>query len=619
MSEDSSLYYNYTNKGTTYQFDLSKLTPEERLTFQKLNDRQKRKFITLKDMEEPGKMKNEIALRPNYNDDNENKRENDLRTLTAKLEYLNKIMKANKIGDIGEIQTRKLKDLEGEQKKFVQNLINDSEGLITLSDINYVVSANENATLQTLKKYYQAMLDNLRTEGEQIKQQKKLLNGFSKGLSNASSESKYKLIGDIINGLKNGENLFKLEKDIKDKYNIDINTVDLVNIKKNIPKTAYKQIQEAKEAEDSLADVISNTFGKTKDEILTIIRDKDLRDQLINEIAILANEIEKMDLNELGLNKINKASIPDYTYNKEGYNASYLDDEAMEKLQQIQSKINDLPEEYQERESKKMINSILKEFNIPQMLDVISEDEKKNIRPSVYDFMYNILNSNDVFKAPLLNDEPKAFDKTVIEPDIFDNEKIKENKTISKLHNNVYDFVQTIKAIDKNGDFRTPALKLIKDKMEGKSGSIRDKIRKIFRGNTEEDIKKISEAQAKQNNQTQGDIQALKDRVNSLEQEVKNLQTKQSQPQIQPQPQPKPKPSFLNDIRTISDKPLKPFKPNSQSEYESTDDSLTSQFKKIMEERRKDIEPDEVEESDDEEWLASGVSKMSLADFLMNL
>ena len=616
MSEDSSLYYNYTNKGTTYQFDLSKLTPEERLTFQKLNDRQKRRFITLKDMEEPGKMKNEIALRPNYNDDNENKRENDLRTLTAKLEYLNKIMKANKIGDIGEIQTRKLKDLEGEQKKFVQNLINDSDGLVTLSDINYVVSANENATLQTLKKYYQAMLDNLRTEGEQIKQQKKLLNGFSKGLSNASSESKYKLIGDIINGLKNGENLFKLEKDIKDKYNIDINTVDLVNIKNNIPKPAYKQIQEAKETEDSLADVISNTFGKTKDEILTIIRDKDLRDQLINEITMLANDIEKMKLDDLGFNKINKASIPDYSYDKEGYNVSYLDDDAMEKLQQIQSKINDLPEEYQERESKKMINAILKEFKIPQMLDVISEEEKKNINPSVYDFMYNILNSNDVYKPQLLNDKPKSFAETVYEPDIFDKEKIEKNKTIEKLRNNVYDFVQTIKAIDKNEDFRTPALKLIKDKMEGKSGSIRDKIRKIFRGNTEEDIKKISEAQAQQHNQTQGDLQALKDRVNNLEQEVKNLQVKQFQ---QPQAQPQPKPSFLNDIGTQPHNNLKPVKPSSQSEQKSTDDSLTSQFKKIMEERRKDIEPDEVEESDDEEWLASGVSRMPLSDFLMNL
>ena len=616
MSEDSSLYYNYTNKGTTYQFDLSKLTPEERLTFQKLNDRQKRRFITLKDMEEPGKMKNEIALRPNYNDDNENKRENDLRTLTAKLEYLNKIMKANKIGDIGEIQTRKLKDLEGEQKKFVQNLINDSDGLVTLSDINYVVSANENATLQTLKKYYQAMLDNLRTEGEQIKQQKKLLNGFSKGLSNASSESKYKLIGDIINGLKNGENLFKLEKDIKDKYNIDINTVDLVNIKNNIPKPAYKQIQEAKETEDSLADVISNTFGKTKDEILTIIRDKDLRDQLINEITMLANDIEKMKLDDLGFNKINKASIPDYSYDKEGYNVSYLDDDAMEKLQQIQSKINDLPEEYQEREGKKMINAILKEFKIPQMLDVISEEEKKNIRPGVYDFMYNILNSNDVYKPQLLNDKPKSFAETVYEPDIFDKEKIEKNKTIEKLRNNVYDFVQTIKAIDKNEDFRTPALKLIKDKMEGKSGSIRDKIRKIFRGNTEEDIKKISEAQAQQHNQTQGDLQALKDRVNNLEQEVKNLQAKQFQ---QPQSQIQQKPSFLNDIGTQPHNNLKPVKPSSQSEQKSTDDSLTSQFKKIMEERRKDIEPDEVEESDDEEWLASGVSRMPLSDFLMNL
>ena len=46
MTEDGSLYYNYTNKGSVYQFDLSKLTPEERQKFSRLNDRQKLRFIT---------------------------------------------------------------------------------------------------------------------------------------------------------------------------------------------------------------------------------------------------------------------------------------------------------------------------------------------------------------------------------------------------------------------------------------------------------------------------------------------------------------------------------------------------------------------------------------------
>ena len=56
-NSDNSIYYNYSNKGANYQFDLSQLTPEERHKFMKLNDRQKMKFITLKDLEEEGKMK----------------------------------------------------------------------------------------------------------------------------------------------------------------------------------------------------------------------------------------------------------------------------------------------------------------------------------------------------------------------------------------------------------------------------------------------------------------------------------------------------------------------------------------------------------------------------------
>lgn len=598
MTEDGSLYYNYTNKGSVYQFDLSKLTPEERQKFSRLNDRQKLRFITLKDMEEPGKMKNEIAIRPDFNDDKSNERNNELRALTAKLEYINRIIKNDQINkDIKNLSNQHLKDVN------VKNtLINESEGLISPSDIDYVLSVSDSATVPILKKYYTALLTNLKTEGEQSKIQKQLFsNGFSKNFDRATWDQKHTFISDVIKALKDDEGYFALADKLKKAYGYDISTVDLVKLKNVIPDSFLQEIKDAKNQQENIIQSIQFITGESADYIKDLIKDKKTHDDTIKRLEELNNSLSEgyTDSKSSNSNISNLILTDDDTLNIGKLKQSEYDD-----IQEILNEINQLPKLEQKSQKKILAHSLLKNFGIPQLIDEYSKiDPKTYNKNNVYTEINNILNN--------AQSGPGTFD-TIIS--WFQNDVDKQRK--EKLINTIKNYVDTVKKIDNDGDIIKPTQKYIDKKISNKSGSIKDRLRRIFRGNTEEDIKKISDNQVKQYSQTQGDLQSLKDRVNVLEQEVKNLQTNQFQ-QPQSQPQQQAKPSFLNDIRNPV-KPLKPTEPSPKSPN-PPDDSLTSQFKKIMEERRKDIEPDEVEESDDEEWLASGVTKMSLADFLMNL
>lgn len=602
MTEDGSLYYNYTNKGSVYQFDLSKLTPEERQKFSRLNDRQKLRFITLFEMEEPGKMKNEIAIRPDFNDDKSNERNNELRTLTAKINYLN--------SKKGEVLNRLLDD-----SKFQRMLFNESNGLITPSDINYVTSVNSNATLSTLKRYYTTLLSMINTEGEVAKIKKQLLgNNFSKRLTSASPNESVKLLTDILTSLKDFGP--KFEDAIKTAKKYGHSSIDTIG--DDLPSKAQEKIKEAKELEDSLTEVISKVFNKSSDEAKRYV--ENYRDDIIDEINNLLKEFDNPVLKYTIL-KVIPDSDDGVEVEEEGKPNNYLTGKQRDNLKVILNDIKDLKDtKTQADQYKNIARQLYKSFNIENHVNnlIKTDKEKKGEEDKTALTAYDIHNT----LSELLNKGLYKFSDTEGYTKKYLNRFNALNKNDSTT---LMNYVSTLLSIDDDeNNISKATIEVFGDKIDGKSGSIKDRIKRLFRGNTEEDIKKISDNQVKQYNQTQGDLQSLKDRVNVLEQEVKNLQTNQPQSQSQPQPQPQQyqtKPSFLNDIRTMSDKPLKPLKPTEPSTKipESSDDSLTSQFKKIMEERRKDIEPDEVEESDDEEWLASGISKMPLSDFLMNL
>lgn len=599
MSEDSSLYYNYTNKGTTYQFDLSKLTPEERLTFQKLNDRQKRRFITLKDMEEPGKMKNEIALRPNYVDDMENERENNLRTITHKIELIN-----NYQNDKKDNSKKSLNDIKDE-------LLNYTNHEITENELNKVIRLNNYATIGTLIKYYNNLLSDLKSDANTAKMKKVEASlALSKNITTAKPENIEKLLKEIYEGLLNPISQALVDK-IKKRFNISFNG-DVDNYIKQLTDVgADKLADKVKKEIETKQEIIDETFVNNANDI----KIDHERATLLRQLENMINEYAVMYDNQFG--KIRK--IP---------GVSTLSKNQMDELDKIYNQINNIdtdngirlsPEERKKNIRlfiKSLLNSYGLDNNIYKLQNTLEKNGYDDSKKWIEDiFRIGFTEGNAQVELGNLLTTLKLKDKKYLDG--------KVSQYAQEILNAIMGVGQILETFDTKYKGYSPLTDdyinyLGKKSQDLESGSIRDKIRKIFRGNTEEDIKKISETQAQQHNQTQGDIQSLKDRVNSLEQEVKNLQTKQfQQPQPQPPSQPQTKPSFLNDIKN----PVKQLKPTEPSPKlpEPTDDSLTSQFKKIMEERRKDIEPDEVEESDDEEWLASGVSRMPLSDFLMNL
>ena len=587
MTDDGSLYYNYSNKGSVYQFDLSKLTPEERQKFSRLNDRQKRRFITLFDLEEPGKMKNEVAIRPDFNDDKANERNNDLRTLTAKMEYIDNIKNP-------ETLKRSLNDA-----KFQKVLLNDSNGLITSTDMGYVLSANKDATLATLKKYYQAMIDNLRTEGESMKLKKTLLGAnFSKSMGNASASETSKLLTDILSSIKDfGPKFEDVLKTVK-KYGFTDLTEALSS--NDLSKKAQDKIKEVKEAEETLTEVMSKVFNKPSGEISDYI--KNHREVLITEINDLLKQIDSekpLKLKNLDVDNIDMEEKEEQPY-------SYLTDNQQSAMKDILDDIEMLDDDTIKAEQYNTVaKQLMKSFNIKDNVKELAEKSEKGkkdlSKASIYNYIGELINQN-IYKPSDMTGKIKIHHRLI-------------DKVDKGISDNILKYVSTLNAIDENNKIAIPTIKEFQNDIDGKSGSIKDRIKRIFRGDLEDRTKTLSDTSSKQSQEIEG----LKKRIDSLEAKIDNLKT---QPQSISPISPVPKPSvssqsFLDSIREAPNKPLKPVEVKPKPVVEDND--LESQLRKVMEYRRKDIAYDEPSEDDDDDWAAGigGIPKIvSLADFL---
>jgi dephospho-CoA kinase len=171
---------------------------------------------------------------------------------------------------------------------------------------------------------------------------------------------------------------------------------------------------------------------------------------------------------------------------------------------------------------------------------------------------------------------------------------LRTNKNIEILHmfksNKHY---QTIKL----GNFETDAMKSLINKIIKLGGSIFSKIKNTFKAPDEikETKMKLSELSERtiENNKSlrelEKTIEELTNRVNELSKQVgKSYVDRKIN-----------KPSFLKDIT----KPqiLKPVKKEEKELPEDNPDSMESQLRRKMEERRKDLEPSE-ESEEDEDW-----------------
>jgi hypothetical protein len=100
------------------------------------------------------------------------------------------------------------------------------------------------------------------------------------------------------------------------------------------------------------------------------------------------------------------------------------------------------------------------------------------------------------------------------------------------------------------------------------------------------------------------DVSGIKKHDEQQDSKIKDLSNK---PTVQPDEM-KPRPNFLNDITKPSQ--LKPVEPTEKP------NEAIPEWQKILNERRKDIEPDEPEDDESEDWGAGITKRMSLKEYL---
>lgn len=570
-SDTGSLYYNYTNKGSTYQFDLSQLTPEERRKFNRLNERQKMKFITLQSLQDEGKMKNEQALKPVYIDEGENKRENDLRTLTAKLEQIKSYPN--------------MKDSLKDEKVLEKLSTGDKYPLISKTDIDKVISVNPNAVIDTLRKYYEELIKDLKTEGENFKVKKAIMGyTLSDKASKASPEGQVGVFSDISSYLKKIYENFAL--------------MNTPNKKLSPEERAIKN--ETKDTVEIVKEVVPKLLDITGKQTEQIIFDKTSLGQLIKSVdEFVANTNKSIDVDITNLPEQIIGYTKNFKNKKEetGYlPKSFITKEQQDAIKDIIEKTSaqDISPEDKIKQMNKVINGLTIEFGI----------DPKNVKQAYTDIR-RIITDKPYYKE--VTSKTKYFPEDASDED--------KQRYIA--------FASTMDALgSENEEFKNAFNRFVKERIETgtpyKSGSIKDKLWKVFHP-VEVQKEKLKSEISPEIDKLRREIEDNKAKIKELEGLIINLQNSNSPKTPLPQKTPSEPPKFLNDISKPN---LRKVTENSNNNSNDNSNDLESQLRKVMNERRQDISPDEYSDDDEDiDWGAGMIpnhKKISLIDFLSN-
>lgn len=595
-SHEESLpqYYNYTNKGQTYQFDLTQLTPEERKRFMKLNERQKMKIITLMDLKDDGKMKNEHDLRPAYIDEDENRRENDLRTLTAKKEATERLIEELKRDE----EKKKLTLKDDALYDIIQS--NPEYALITKTDIDKILSVNSTATPETLKKYYEELIKDLKVEGESFRVKKAIM---GHPLTSKAMQAKPELLKKLFNEVS--DLLGKLVNNTQFLYPQPVNV--------NLPAEDRASQQEAQQIQRIILESLPGVVDLDKTELKKTLKSPEKVKELKAEIDNFVKDLEGNMSSQSYYSPETQEPLA-----KEDFSSITLDDKTKKELDNI------LKEDIDEKQMMQLIDSLSRHFGIDQIIvnDIISDDD-----------ITSSLNYADIYKL---------IRGYIVHPEtpipIPLNKLTEKNSEIRwrDYETAIKSFGSTLVGLSKENPKLKPVVKqYIEDRIKSnspyKSGSIKDKVWKIFHPNADKfkEIQAESESTKGELMKAKSDIESLKNEIKDLRKEIQNISSSKSQQQNEPAKEPASMsgPSFLNEI--TKPHPLKPRKEIENSPLpEINSNDLESDLRNAMIRRREDIAPDSEDEDDSEEW-GEGIrrfnnpcgraGKMKLSDYLRKM
>lgn len=654
MSEDNSenLYY-YSNKGKQYTFNLDDLTTEELKKFEKMTERQRLKFITNFELERETPFQDSISLKPTMVEAR-NEKYGDYALLKAKLDELDRIQKLDE-GTFTDPEKMSLLDKTGN----ISNAYLKQMNYITETDIRNCMKAFDmkDVSLEMLKKYFNRKVESLNMTG--IKTSfLEALKKFYKNLIDETQRDKHlvKKYEDYNKELEEDENdltfnpneteklMADMQKDLSNLVNIEVKKAKITD------KMIYKYLDE-KEWESIREFAEKYKLPKIVDFVSQFLEAEAIAVDLMNPDLVTPEEAEKVESSDSKENELvtkeeepkEETELSESTPKEETKEEAEPTEEAeSESLDYVgnsetetdtntpmRERLAEVRAEEEKTEENIVVDSFVK------MRKILKDQRDKHFDPKNPKHYYRIDPNNKNKKILIGTNGVARFlvgeDRLGYGHEIVYNPYDKTYTYIYTDDKKEPKYKITYTEGDENAEFKPRRKKPydIKVTVFGKgykikytSGSIVDKIKdKLFKGVNSE-IKGLKDEDKniyKKLESLENSINELKHKLSDVDTMKESMQKKSDIPLPAPPPPPAPKPSnFLDEIKQPH-KPLKPVvpveKPKVQEEY--------SDIKKILDDRRKDIEYSEESDSD-YEW-GEGVRsnpkgrRMEILEFLKSL
>jgi peptidoglycan hydrolase CwlO-like protein len=683
MSEDNNenLYY-YSNKGKQQTFNLDDLTTEELKKFEKMTERQRLKFITNFELQRDTPFQDAISLRPIMTEAR-NEKYGDYALLKAKLDEVEKILDKDKdyenyeklslLDDDGNIIPEYLEDMnfitEDDLKNCMKafDLKDVSLGMLKKYYNRKIESIElpgiKTSFLEALKKFYKELykkdIDDKKDDvlprhinysftkfNETLNTPASLTTAMENTMVDANKEMKNEII-NIVKPMKINKK-DELMQAIKDydwdkvsKFSITLNLSQVQDFIRN-----YNILQEMlNEMYNPPHKDVSTPLALPMNESKTSVKVEEVPEEKVEE-----NEEKKEETKE----------IPEEKKEEKVEGKEEIPEEKKEVVNTIEERkdidITSPARKYDARKNKELEEQFVKEFvDTMGLMKKIKETSVKNLTGNGWELSPNV---KDKFVLTLEDPVDKKVYQIIKDKNGDTTYTFYEYKNVKQTKNGEYKYGGPMKQpyllkykaakdqyetiIYNNGDPKIVSRKFTyvpnNDKMftaeygknkanltfteygEGykikyTSGSIIDKIRSKFLKNVEKSIDDLE----KEDKNIYSKLDSLESQIREIKDSLKSMENSKKEKEIPiPPPPPISKPSnFLDEIKNPH-KPLNPVKPGikpaPQEEY--------SDIKKILDERRKDIEYSDDEDEDIEwgEGIKSKHSKrMEILEFLKSL
>lgn len=626
--------YKYSNKGTINTFDLSQLTPEELSKFNKMNDKQKVRFIAAYELTKDDDMPEIMSVKPEFTGQDENAKHNTYARLNKMVDSLKEIkskypslINANLLDE----------DLKNKMTAKKDSLIQTRTGysnILSAPNTPETRKAELTAKVQNINQQI-TKLDNLIRQVDDFK--KEVKNTLQSELGRLGQNSDSLTLSSIIKKYENDmiSNFPYLQESINPMASVsktkrESENINLGNVGTNITNI-IEFLQDP--ANPILEDAIKNFSNDLK--LLKALDEQNIGEVInrLKELSKESKEAKKLYEEEREYLSGMKTLLQEVGIKIENIN-NMTEDQLKEIQKKLDTELNNITETFEdfgltEKQIKENINTLAKVYsNLKEYITAADEIKGKYAKQTIdsMKFVLDSLNMKDTapfYKASTIPDMNAFWDEYVVKQNdnvvIPSNNRTNTIKDIARSFRNIYSAVLTpLIPPEKAEEIRMPEPLPITSKTEvevkevgeGYFSDLKNKIKNISKAPNE-----ISELKSELSD-LKKEILELKDYIKNNSEQAKHNEIISSEKLNVPPPSKINVPvekniakskNWLDEI--LENRELKHIEEVKNPVNFENENSIESDLQKAMEERRKDIEPDEYEE-DDEDW-GEGVRRLS--------